>query len=247
MRTVLVVVVALMVGGAADVQAKVDRHTQDAPPKEVPRTAWEGMERVGRRWVREFTAMQHEVLVTGSGRVGAQVGHVWMVPEAAVLPGAGLALRYRGIWRKRFFVGVEMAGNAGADEEGEPFGGYRAMAMGGMRWLRTRWLSGQTEVHGGLSSFSLIPLPRVGVGHSVALNLLPRRWPVTAELGVNANTDILLVAPAVGAGVFAGLSLQVWKVTLGMELGTSGEVLVAAVANSAAANVYGRAMVGLVL
>lgn len=230
-------VAAVLVGGTAETAPR-------APMKAESSTA---LPRAGRRWVRELLGMDHEFQVQGSGRVGAQVGHVWMVPEAAILPGAGLTLRYRGMWRERFFVGLELGGNAGVDEEGEPLGGYRAMVSGGMRWMRTRWLSAQTEVHGGMSSFSLIPLPRVGVGHSVALNLLPRAWVLAAELGVNANTDVLLVAPAVGAGAFAGVSLTLWKLLLGVELGASGEVLVAAVANSAAGNVYGKATLGVVL
>ena len=231
-------VAAVLVGGSAET-ATVGRPVASDGGGALPRA--------GRRWVRELLGMDHEFQVQGSGRVGAQVGHVWMVPEAAILPGAGLTLRYRGLWRERFFVGLELGGNAGVDEEGEPLGGYRAMVSGGMRWLRTRWLSAQTELHGGMSSFSLIPLPRVGVGHSVALNLLPRAWVLAAELGLNANMDVLLVAPAVGGGAFAGVSLTLWKLLLGVELGASGEVLVAAVANSAAGNVYGKATLGVVL
>lgn len=194
----------------------------------------------------ELATWDHELRLGGSARVGAQVGHVLQVPEAMVFPGAGLQLRYKVTFPQRVFAGVEAAGNAGMDEQGAPFGGYRVMGFLGATWLSWRWFQLSTEFHLGPSSYSLVPLPRAGVGNTLTftpVNLGWLKWDASAAI----NTDVLLVAPSLSGTLATSLTLRVWKLFVGGDVGANAEGLVMGFANSASGTLQARAVCGVVL
>lgn len=185
----------------------------------------------------------HSLELGGDGRVGGTVGHILAVPMAFALPGGGAKLKYRLQLNEDWHLRADARLSLGVDEAGELGGGYGLLGGVGYCWGDKGWTRLESELHLGVRSYSLIPVPAIGLHHvwgfyPVRLDWL--RWDITLD----ATTDLLVIVPYLSAGVSTGLTFSLGWVDLGAEVGAEGGVLIAVLANLASGAVYARGVVG---
>lgn len=166
------------------------------------------------------------------GRLGGSVGNVLAVPFAVPGPGVTIDLASEFELFRAAFVGTSLGVSLGQSERpGDiPLGGYGALIFGGARG-DLRWLKGEVDLHLGVTSLALVPIPRLGIG--VQGSVLPVRedwieWDVTAR----SDLDVLLIAPAPGASLSTGVRLNIGDAWTELRLGADGNAVVAVLVNS---------------
>lgn len=170
------------------------------------------------------------VELSASGRVGASAGHVLVAPFAFALPGGGAELKLRHTLHDALYGHGALGGSLGVDENGTLGGGYRARAGLGLTWLDVGWFAFATEAHLGLGSFSLIPVPAIGL--RAAALVRPLRFEhFIWELGVDVEPELLVIVPRVKGGVHTAALVPLGDFFVGVAAEGSAEAVVAIVAN----------------
>ncbi len=176
--------------------------------------------------------LRHHSKIGASARIGASVGHVLAVPFAMALPGGGGSLRHRYHFAEDWFLEARMQLSLGADETGVLGGGYGLTGAIGYMWWDVGWSEFRSDLHLGIASYSLIPLPMLGLGHELSFFPVHNEWFVW-EIEFELGTDILLIVPDLSAGISTSAAVAFGSMLVGVELAADGDVLVAIVANSA--------------
>lgn len=170
------------------------------------------------------------VELSASGRVGASAGHLLVAPFAFALPGGGAELRVRHRLFRDLYGHGALAGSLGVDEHGTIGGGYRARAGLGLTWIDVGWFHFATEAHLGLGSFSLIPVPALGLRAAAAVR--PVRFEhFIWELGADVEPELLVIVPRLKGGVHTAALVPLGSFFFGVAAEGSAEAVVAIVAN----------------
>lgn len=184
-----------------------------------------------------------EVSVGLVGRLGASVGHVLIVPVAYAFPSIALEGGIRvALWKNGYFAGIASL-SLGVDDNGGPLGSYRGRLSLGVRWLDLGWLALSSEAHAGVASFAFVPIPRWGLGHSLVVtpvNLGGLAW----DIGLDVDTDLLVIAPTLGATVGTGLRFISGRWCLIFEVEAGAEAMIAVFANTLGGAVSARVTSG---
>ena len=182
------------------------------------------------------------------GRFGGSIGNVLAVPFAVPGPGATQTLR-ADLTAFVFYGAVDISATLGMrDDQGDaPIVGYGAMLRGGLRFdLEVVKL--QAELHGGISSLALFPLPRGGVGFSASLYPVRTRS-FQVDITPSLDLDALLIAPAPSAELSAGarytLSGCGQSLWIEARAGVQGSAIIAVLVNTLSGAVFLGAHAGV--
>jgi hypothetical protein len=182
------------------------------------------------------------------GRFGGSIGNVLAVPFAVPGPGATQTLR-ADLTAFIFFGAIDVSATLGLrDDQGDaPLVGYGAMLRSGLRF-DFQVLRLQAEVHGGISSLALFPLPRAGVGFAASLYPVRTRS-YQIDITPSLDLDALLIAPAPSAELSAGaryiLSGCGQSIWLEARAGVQGSAVIAVLANTLSGAVFIGAHIGV--
>ncbi len=189
-------------------------------------------ERVDARIVRGTSSVRFD------GRAGGSVGNVLLVPFATPGPGASLAVDGELTFLNLAFTHLDIAASMGFSQSGDPvpLAGYRAMGAAGLR-QQGRFAGLGADVHAGITSFALIPLPRYGVGADLAVILV--NWGgFSWEIKARGDLDLLVIAPAPSASLTTALRWRSDDGWFAVRGGVAGDAIVAVLVNTLGAQVF---------
>jgi hypothetical protein len=160
-------------------------------------------------------------------------------------PAAGGALDGELLFFDHVTAGVEIGAAVGlSTDRGDPapLAGYRGRFRLGLVSDSDRLVLA-ADLHAGVSSVALLPLPRVGLGGSATFRLW-RDEVFTWDIKADADADLVVIAPAPGVGVSTGTSWRFGGVETGARVGVDADAVVAVFVNTPGAAVYASAVVG---
>jgi hypothetical protein len=169
-----------------------------------------------------------------------------LAPFAFALPGGGGDLKYRYDLDDRWFLEGRGHLSLGVDDGGVLGGGYGLVGAFGLRWFDVRWCTLSSDIHLGLSSYSLIPVPMLGLYHELMFVPVDVEW-LAWDIKLKASSDLLLIVPNLGAGASTALTFMLGPVLLGAELAAEGDLLIALVMNTASGALSARLFTGFEL
>jgi hypothetical protein len=189
-----------------------------------------------------------ESRLTLGGRLGAAAGNVGTVPFFVPGPGAYVAASGRFVGFNLLFAGADAGVSLGLDEQSTTsVAGYKARMLAGLR-LSFDWIAFEADIHGGLTSIALLPVPRMGLGAEtrVALPLCcDDERILTLDGEGRLDADLLLIAPAPALSVEGGATWYIGPVFLRARVGVDADAVVALVANAVSASVFAALTLGL--
>lgn len=166
------------------------------------------------------------------GRLGGTVGNVLAVPFAVPGPGLTIDLATEIELFRIAFIGSSLGLSLGQSQRpGDlPLGGYGALVFAGARG-DLRWIKGEVDLHLGLTSLALVPIPRVGLGMQGSVLPVREDW-IEWDMTARSDLDVLLIAPAPGASLSTGVRLNFGHAWAELRLGADGNVVVAVLYNA---------------
>lgn len=177
----------------------------------------------------------------GDARLGVSVGNVLLVPFVVPGPAGGGALEARLVAFEHLTVGADVAASFGlATDRSDPapLAGYRGRLRCGLLADADRLVLA-IDVHAGVSSVALLPLPKVGVQGAATFRIV-RTEHISWDLKAEADADLILIAPAPGFGVSSGVTVGAGLFEFGVRVGVDADAVVAVVVNTAGAAAYAR-------
>lgn len=191
------------------------------PPKEEPR--W---------W-------QASLRLHGDARLGVTAGNVLLVPFVVPGPAAGGQFEAQFVVFEHVTVGADIAASFGlATDRSDPapLAGYRGRVRFGLLADADRLVLA-VDLHAGVSSVALLPLPKVGISGAATFRLVHTEY-VSWDLKADADADVIIIAPAPGLGVSSGVTVRFGGFESGVRVGVDADAVVAVVVNTAGAAAY---------
>jgi hypothetical protein len=185
------------------------------------------------------------------GRLGGAVGNVLLVPFATPGPGLGASLGGTFLVWDTFFTRADIAASAGYAQNGDalPLAGYEGLVAVGAR-MNGRYAGLSADVHLGVSSVALFPLPRTGVGGEVIVRPVAVDFDDDAgfwwDFRLRADADVLIIAPAPSASLSTGVRWWGGSTFVGARAGVAGDAIIAVVFNTVGASAFLSLESGLV-
>ena len=173
------------------------------------------------------------------GRLGASVGNVLLVPFVVPGPGVGGELSAQLVFVEHITFGADLAlsfGLATDRADPAPLAGYKGRLRAGLLADADNLVL-SADLHAGISSIALLPLPRVGLGGAATFRLYRGEvltWDVKADL----DLDVVIIAPSPGIGLSTGLSWRFGVLEFGARVGVDADAVVAVIVNTAGAAVF---------
>lgn len=183
-----------------------------------------------------------------NGRFGVSVGNVLLVPFVIPGPAGGGEFSGQLTFFDHFTAGVDVGASFGlATDRSDPapLAGYRGRLRLGLL-ADADALVLAADLHAGLSSVALLPLPKVGVGASATFRLY-RGEVFTWDIKSDGEFDLVIIAPAPGLGVSTGFTWRFGNdigVDTGVRFGVEADAVVAVVVNTAGAAAFVDAFIG---
>ncbi len=193
------------------------------------------------------TLVSESRLTTGA-RLGAAAGNVGAVPFFVPGPGGFVTVSGRLVGFNLLFAGADGGLSLGLDETSTTsVAGYKARMFAGLR-LSFDWIAFEADIHGGLTSVALLPVPRMGLGAEtrIALPLCCDDDKVfTLDAEGRLDADLLLIAPAPAVSVEGGATWYIGPVFVRGRVGIDADAVVAIIANTVSASVFAALTLGL--
>ncbi len=193
----------------------------------------------------EDRAVVASVKLGVDGRFGVSAGNVLLVPFVVPGPALGGDFSAQLLFIDHIIVGVDVAASVGlATDRADPapLAGYRGRGRLGLITNLDRLVL-QADVHAGVSSVALLPLPRVGVGGAAAWRAIDSGifvWDIKGEI----DLDLVVIAPAPGLGLSTGWTFRYRDLDAGVRVGVDADAIVAVVVNTVGAAAYLDLFVG---
>ena len=187
-----------------------------------------------------------ESRLTFGGRLGAAAGNGLAVPFFGPGPGAFVTGSQRLLAFDLFYLGGDAGLSLGINDSGDfsSIAGYRGRVSAGLS-LPIDMVTFEAELHGGITSIAVVPVPRMGLGGAVKL-ALPVADFMTLDAEGRADVDFLVIVPAPAASLEGGATLWLGDALFTrLRAGIEGDAVIALVANSVSASVFLSVTLGL--
>jgi hypothetical protein len=192
--------------------------------------------------------LRSEARLTFGGRLGAAAGNVLAVPFFVPGPGGYVTGSQRLVAFNLLFAGADGGLSLGLDEQSTTsVAGYKVRMLAGLR-LSFDWIAFEADMHGGLTSVALVPVPRFGLGAETRLALplcCDDERIVTLDAEGRFDADLLLIAPAPALSVEGGATWYIGPVFLRGRAGIDADAVIALIANTVSASVFASITLGL--
>lgn len=197
----------------------------------------------------DAATLASEGRVTLGGRLGVAAGNVGAVPFFLPGPGAFFTLSQRLVAFNLLFAGADGGLSLGINENSDStsIAGYKGRMFAGLR-LSFDWIAFEGDVHGGLTSVALLPVPRMGLGAETRIALpvcCEDEKIITLDAEGRFDADLLLIAPAPAISVEAGATWYIGPVFARGRVGIDADAVVAIIANTVSASVFAAVTLGL--